>query len=267
MDRSKRFRLLNLPFPLWFFCFIAGPFLFILITSFSRRTPLGGVEHVFSFDAYLELFNRLYGEIFLRTLLFAAITAAISILFAYPVAFYISRLAQRYRLWVLSLILIPLWTNFLVRILATMDVLRAKPLGIEWIYTAHGIVFALVYSYLPFAILPIYSSVSKIEQSLIDAAKDLGASNFQIFKKVIWPLSKPGVATAGILVFIPCFGEYLTPELVGGARYFLIGTFLQNQFVSARNWPMGSAAIVLLLSMTLGLMLLSKTADSEEAKR
>jgi len=135
-----------------------------------------------------------------------------------------------------------------------MDVLRMKPFGWDGIYTAPGVVFAMGYCYLPLAVLPIYSSLAKIEKSVLEAALDLGASKLQVFRRVLWPLSKPGVLTAFVIVFIPSFGEYLTPTLVGGGRFMLLGNFLQNQFVTARNWPLGSAAIVLLVVLTLGLL-------------
>ncbi len=251
MDRR---RYLSAPFFVWFLGFVVGPIGFIAATSVARRTSLGQVEPDFNFESYAQLFDPLYLEVLWRTLGFASATTAFSLLFAYPVAFYVSRLPPARRPLVLALVLIPLWTNFLVRLLATMDVLRMRPFGWDGIYTAPGVVFAMAYCYLPLAILPIYASLSKIESSLLEAARDLGASKLQVFLRVLWPISKPGVLTAFAIVFIPSFGEYLTPTLVGGGRFLLLGNFLQAQFVSARNWPLGSAAIVLLVMLTLALL-------------
>lgn len=270
MESRRRPFLLSLPFFLWSAFFLAAPLVLIVVTSFSRRSELGMIEAVFDASAYDQLFDPLYAHVLLRTLAFAVANTVATTAIAYPIAFYLSRLAPRQRHWALTFVLIPFWTNFLVRVLAFMDVLRTNPFGFEWLYTSHGVLAALVYNYLPFAILPLFSTMCGIESSLLEAAQDLGAKKRQIFLEILWPLTKSGTRAAALLVFIPSLGEFLIPDLVGGGRFFVLGTFLQNQFLSARNWPLGSAAIVLLAGITLAVLGLVNSAKGDktpEARR
>lgn len=245
MDRRR----LVIPFFLWFGLFILGPLAVIVCMSFAKRTELGEIETAFVLDAFRQLFDPLYGKIFLKTLVFAGANTLLTLVIAYPLSFYISRLDKTPRTWFLTLVMIPFWTSFLVRILAFMDVIRVSHMGL--LYTEMGVILAMAYNYLPFAIMPLFSVMEKIEPSLIEAARDLSASKRQVFFHVVWPLSRPGVVTAFLFVFIPSLGEFLIPELVGGSQHFLLGSFLQNQFFTARNWPLGAATIVILLGMTL----------------
>lgn len=254
MESRGRNRLLILPFLAWFVFAIVGPFGLILANSFARRTDLGTLEHVFDPSSYFQLFDPLYASILLRTLGYAVANTVLCILMAYPVSFYLSRQTNEKRQVLLTLILIPFWTNFLVRVLAFSDLLRLRPFGLEWLYTHQGVLAALVYNYLPFAILPLYSSMCAVPSSVLEAAQDLGATRRQIFLHVLWPLTRQGTVAASLLVFIPTLGEFLIPDLIGGGRYFVLGTFLQNQFLTARNWPLGSAAIILLTLLTLFVM-------------
>jgi spermidine/putrescine transport system permease protein len=164
----------------------------------------------------------------------------------------------------MTFLLVPFWTNYLIRLLAFMDVLRLAPFGFEWTFTFHGILAALLYNYLPFAVLPLYSALEKVPSSLIEAAQDLGASRRRILISVLWPLTKNAVFATALLVFIPALGEFLIPELVGGGRSYMLGTFLQQQFLTFRNWPLGAAAIVFLLLLSLLALLLGGKALAEE---
>lgn len=257
MERVRGRSLLVIPFLLTFIFLTAGPLVILVVTSFYRRTPLGGMEAALITDAYRTLFDPLYLKVLGATLGFAFLNTCLCLFFAYPMAFYLSRIPARQRNFWLTLILIPFWTSFLIRILAFMDVLRLQIFGVDLLYTTPGILMCLVYNYLPFAVLPLFSTLEKIPNSLFEAARDLGASRLQVFTRVLWPLSRSGVLTASLLVFIPSMGEYLIPEIVGGGRTFLLGTFLQNQFLSARNWPLGAAAIACVLVLTAVLLLVA----------
>ena len=239
------------PFQAWFLFFILGPLVVMVMMSFSHRTELGETQLAFEWTAYKTLMDPLYAKVLGTTLLFAIGNTVLTILAAYPLSFVIYRAKSSMRIWLVTLVLVPFWTSFLVRILAFMDVLRLHPFGIDWLYQAPGVLGALVYNYLPFAVLPIFSAMEKVDYSLIEAALDLGASKRRVFRSILWPLTKSGVITAGLFVFIPSLGEFLIPELVGGNNYFLLGSFLENQFLTARNWPLGAATVVLLILATL----------------
>ncbi len=259
-------RLLILPFLIWFLFFILGPLVVLLVMSFSHRTDLGETELAFEWTAYKTLMDPLYAKVLLTTVLFALGNTVITLISSYALSFYMYRCRKSVRLWIITLILVPFWTSFLVRILAFMDVLRLHLFGIDWLYKAQGILGALVYNYLPFAVLPIFSAMEKVDYSVIEAAKDLGASKRRVFTQVLWPLTRNGVGVAALFVFVPSLGEFLIPELVGGSNYFLLGSFLQNQFLSARNWPLGSAAIMLLVLATLLLLPLFSLSKSLTAR-
>jgi spermidine/putrescine transport system permease protein len=250
MDR----RYLILPFLAIFAFFTLGPLAVIVAMSFARRGALGEIEPAFVLDAYITLFDPLYAKIGLLTLGFGLLTTLLTLPPAYLLALYVSRLKPGRRIWVLTLVLIPFWTSFVIRILAFMDVLRLRPFGMEWTYTPKGILATMVYNYLPLAVLPLYSAMEKIDNSLFEAARDLGASKRQIFLRVLWPLTSRATATAALFVFGPSICEFLIPDIVGGGHYFLLGNFLQNQFLTARNWPLGAAAIVIVILITLGLL-------------
>ena len=264
MVRRSRAALLSLPFYLWLALGLIGPIAIIMVTSFLTRSPFGQVEWTFTFDAYRTLFDYLYFNLFVRSLGLASGNTILTIAIAYPVAFYLSKLPKTQRTWVMTLILIPFWTSFLVRVLGFMEFLRLEPFGIKLLYTYSGVLLSMCCNYLPFALLPLYSEVSKIPPSVIEAAQDLGATRWQIFSRVFLPLSKRGLIVASMLVFIPSLGEFLIPDLVGGGRVYGLGSFLQNQFLSARNWPLGSAALSLMLLITAAASKVFLNAESEK---
>lgn len=250
MVRRSRNKLLSFPYYIWLLAGLIGPLGIIFVTSFLTRSPFGELEWTLTFKAYQTLLDYLYLKLFVRSLTLAASNTLLTIAIAFPVAFYLSRLKSSKKTWILTLILIPFWTSFLVRILGFMEFLRLEPFGLKMLYTYSGALLSMCCNYLPFALLPLYSEVSKIEPSVFEAAQDLGASKRQIFFKILLPLTKRGLAVASMLVFIPSLGEFLIPDLVGGGRVYGLGSFLQNQFLSARNWPLGSAVLSLLLIMT-----------------
>lgn len=246
-------RYLILPFCAWFLLFFLGPFGLLISISFSGANPV---------DAYKELFHSSYTPMFARTLLFSFFHSFLTILLALPIAFYLSRLDRNRAGKYLTLLLIPFWTNFLIRLLSFQDVLRLEPFGITWTFTFHGIVAAMIYNGLPFAVLPLYVAMEKIPNSILEAAQDLGAKKRQVILEVLYPILKWPLIATGLLVFIPALGEFLVPEIIGGGQSYFLGTFLQRQFLVSQNWPLGAAAIALILCFSLLLLwTLSKVVE------
>ncbi len=266
MERSKRHGLrLSLPFFAWFLICLSGPLLYVIATSFATRAPLGGIVWEFSTSAYSDLLKPAYLKIVFRTLIFALLNTFFVLLLAYPFAFYITRLQGRQRIFLLMLVLIPSWTNFLIRIHAISDVFRLEIFGLKSMYTTHGIVVTMVYEYLPLGILPLYAALSKIDNSVIEAARDLGARSRDTFFKVLLPLTKSGIFAAAVFVFIPSLGEFLIPEIIGGGNFFVLGNFLHTQFVKVQNWPLGSAFLTVLLTFTFFVLIFVKESRRESA--
>jgi spermidine/putrescine transport system permease protein len=261
MDR--RF-LLILPYLLWLFGLVVAPFGLIMAASFALRDDAGMLHFGLHLDAYRQLADPLYAEVLGRTFVLALLHSSITLAAAYPAAFFLSRLSRTEAAFYLTLLLVPFWTNYLIRLLAFMDVLRLQPFGIPWTFTFHGILAALLYNYLPFAILPLYSALEKIPNSVIEAAQDLGASKRQVLVRVLLPMTRKPLVATFLLTFIPALGEFLIPELVGGGQNFYLGTFLQQQFLTFRNWPLGSAAITILILLAILMLLLGGKSLSEE---
>lgn len=266
MDSRRRSQILILPYVAWFLFLMVAPFALILATSFFHRGEFGSIEPAFELTAYKQLLDPIYTEIMVRTLWLAAGNTFLTLVLSYPFAFYLSRIPRKKAVLMLILVMIPFWTNFLIRVLAFMDVLRLRTFGIELTYTTAGMLLAMAYNYLPFAVLPLYSAMEKVDNSVLEAAYDLGASKIKILFRVLLPLTKQGIISAGILVFIPSLGEFLIPEIVGGGKRFLLGTFLHHQFLVARNWPVGSAAISLLILLAIILLLVARRWIKAEAR-
>lgn len=254
--------LLMSPLLLWMAAFVVAPTLIMFVYSFCQRDELGQVVFSFSLDSYKRVADPTYLKIMLMSVLYAAVTAFICLLAGYPVAYWVGRAPEKSRNKLLTLIMIPFWTSFLIRTYAWITILKsqgplnaallwmhmiAEPLDI--MYTPTAVIIGLVYSYLPFMILPIYGSVEKLDNALIEAAFDLGAGPVRAFSNVIVPLTKPGIVAGVMLVFIPAIGMFAITDLMGGARVPMIGNVIQNQFGQARDWPFGAA-----LGMTLLLL-------------
>ena len=246
--------LLLAPLLAWLALFVVVPALLLLGCSLGERDEFGQVLWGFSLENYARLLDPVYLRIFLRSLGFAALTTGLCLLIGYPVAYHLARAAPRVRELLLLLVMVPFWTSFLVRTYAWMAILREEgllnalvawlqpawaPLGL--LYTPAAVVTGLVYSYLPFLILPVYASVEKLDGALIEAAHDLGAGPWRVFPTVILPLTLPGIAAGVTLVFVPAVAMFAVTDLLGGARVPLIGNVIQNQFFRARNAPFGAA--------------------------
>jgi spermidine/putrescine transport system permease protein len=196
----------------------------------------------------------------------AAVSTLGCIVLAFPLAYYIARSGRRKTL-LLNLVMLPFWTSFLVRTYAWMFLLRdtglinsallaagliTEPLPL--LYNDGAVIVGLIYGYLPFAVLPLYSNLERLDKSLLEAAADLGARPWQTLLHIVLPLTAPGLRAAGVLVFIPCLGAYLTPDLLGGGKSMMIGNLVQNQFTSARDWPFGSALSLALMAIVMLLL-------------
>ncbi len=238
----------------------------IVLYSFMTRGTYGGQGSPLTIESYQRLFDPLYLSILLRSFWIAGISTAISLLFGFPLALFIAT-AAKHRGAYLNLVMLPFWTSFLVRTYAWMFLLRDTGLintvlqsfgvigePIPMLYNDAAVVLGLVYGYLPFMVLPIYSTLEKVDPALLEAAADLGATPWVALWKVIVPLAMPGIVAGSVLVFIPCLGAYLTPDLLGGGKSIMIGNIVQNQFTSARDWPFGSALSLVLTALVMGLL-------------
>ncbi len=255
-----QFWFLFTPGAFWLGFFFLLPLLIVLVYSFFTRGPYGNVIYRWTADNYARLLNPIYFQIFWQSLWMAVTTTVISLLVGYPLAYYIARQRQPWRNVLLLLVIIPFWTNFLVRTYAIMVLFRTEGvvnavlqgLGViqeplQIMYTPFAVTFGLVYGYLPFMVLPLYASIEKFDFSLIEAAQDLGANGWRSFLRVMLPLTLPGIVAGCILVFIPAIGAFVTPDLLGGAKTMMIGNLTQQQFLKARNWPFGSAVSISLM--------------------
>jgi spermidine/putrescine transport system permease protein len=262
----------------WTVVFLVLPLVLILVLSFAWRGQYGPVDwgstvgeffDRLSFDNYAKLLDPLYLEVLWVSFRMAALTTGICILVGYPVAYFLARSQGRLRSGLLFLLLIPFWTNFLIRIYAWMILLRTEGLlnrvlvgiglfdePVRFMYTPTAVMIAMVYEFLPFMVLPLFTSLEKIEAHLLEAASDLYAHPVRAFLRVTLPLSVPGIIAGTILVFIPTMGMFVVPDLMGGARTALVGNLVQRQFLAARDWPFGSAASMVLMLITLAATLI-----------
>ena len=281
-NKSAQGTLLASPTMLWMIGLLIIPLLLTLVVSFGQRSPDGDVIYSFSLDNYIRLFgystdcdngqascfDPLYLQILWRSLSLAFNTTVLVILLAYPLAYFIARAHPLRRNTFLFMVLIPLWTNFVIRVYAWMMLLRTQGviyLGLGWLaglfnipftplemlYTPGAVLVGMVYEFLPFMILPIYTSLEKIDNSLYEAAADLGANGLKTFARVTLPLSMPGVVAGTILVFIPVMGTFIVSDILGGRQVILVGNLIQRQFLDARDPTFGSAASLILMIMTL----------------
>jgi spermidine/putrescine transport system permease protein len=266
-----------LPTRIWLGLLLAVPVAIVCVYSAMTRGAYGGVSQPWTLENYARFFDPLYGAILSRSLVMAAAATALCLLLGFPLALFISR-AQRWRGLYLFLVILPFWTSFLVRTYAWMFLLRDTGLlntmlqslhviqePLPLLYNNGAVLLGLVYGYLPFMILPLYSTLERLDPSLLEAAADLGAKPFTALLRVVIPLSAPGIRAGSILVFIPCVGAFLTPDLLGGGKTVMIGNLVQNQFTTARDWPFGSAISLAVMAIVVLLMLVFLRRDTEEA--
>jgi spermidine/putrescine transport system permease protein len=249
------------------FATVFVPLLIVAVYSILTRGAYGGVESPFTLENYSRLFDPLYGSIFLRSFWIAAIATALCLLLGFPLALFIARSGRRKNLY-LSLVILPFWTSLLIRTYAWMFLLRDTGLintvlqaihvirePLPMLYNEGAVILGLVYGFLPFTVLPLYATLERMDKTLLEAAADLGSTPWETTWRVTIPLCAPGIRAAAILVFVPCVGTYLTSDLLGGSKTILIGNLVQNQFTTARDWPFGAAASLVLMAVATLLLL------------
>jgi len=268
---------LILPPAVSLFLFFVVPLILVFGVSFASRGTYGGIQWTVTLANYASIFDPLYLQIFWRSLWMAALTTVVCLVFGFPLAYLIARASRKWQAVLLLLIIIPFWTNFLVRTYAWMFILRTEGLlntvlmsagivdqPLNLLYTDAAVIIGLVYGYLPFMVLPLFAALERLDPSVIEAAWDLYARPARVFTRVILPLAKPGVIAGCLLVFIPSVGAYVTPDLLGGAKSMMIGNLIQQQYLVVRDWPFGSAlSFVLMAAVLLAVRYYLRTGGSK----
>ncbi len=270
MNRFFRFKTISITMiSLWIIILIFMPNLLVIAASFMERDEIGIISLVPTLEHYASLFEPVYFEIFTKSITYAVVTTILCLVAAYPFAYIVSKLKPVQRKLCLLLVIIPFWTSSLIRTYALIVILKSNGIlnsfllytgltdtPLEIMYTDIAVYTGLVYTLLPFMIMPLYASIEKLDRRLIEAAYDLGASAFQVFTRIIIPVTMPGIIAGCIMVFLPALGLFYIPDLLGGAKSILIGNFIRNQFLTAGNWPFGSAASVFLTVLMTGMMII-----------
>ncbi len=279
----------------WLLVFFLIPFLIVLAMSFATRTPTappfgyGGENPVVNLEGYARLFqDDLYIRAFATSLKNAAVATGLCLALGYPMALALTRVSKSWRSVLLMLVILPFWTSFLLRVYAWMGLMGSQSWFNKLLTGAHNalvptdmalrsvpmmnsnfaVVLVMVYTYLPFMILPLYANLEKLDQTLDEAAMDLGSRPFRVFWDITLPQSIPGIIAGGLLVFIPAAGELVIPSLVGDAASPMIGRVISDEFSSSRDWPMASSvAVALLLLMVVPTLAYSHFQAKAETKR
>ncbi|MEL7291092.1 MAG: spermidine/putrescine ABC transporter permease PotB [Pseudomonadota bacterium] len=251
----------------WLTLFVLVPNLMIIGTSFLTRDEANLIELTFTLDNYVRLLDPLYAKVLLHSFYMAIIATLICLIVGYPFAYIVAKMPHKWRPIMLFLVIVPFWTNSLIRtyglkiVLGTQGILNKSLMALEIIdkpirimYTETAVMIGLVYILLPFMILPIYSAIEKLDYTYIEAAKDLGANKFQTFTKVILPLTTPGIIGGCLLVLLPALGMFYISDLLGGAKNLLIGNVIKSQVLNARDWPFGAATSIA-LTIAMAVML------------
>lgn len=260
----------------WLALFVLVPNALVLAASFFSRDESGFIDWSLTFSNYLRLLDPVYLRVFAHSLWLAFLATGICLGLGYPFAYFLARLRPGLRPLLLTLVVVPFWTNSLVRVYAIRALLAAKGLmnntllalglidePVRLLYTSSAVLVGMVYVLLPFMVLPLYSSIEKLDQRLVEAAADLGAGPARRFASVILPLTLPGIIAGSLLVFMPALGMFFITDVLGGSRDLLVGTVLKDQFLDARDWPFGAAASMVLI----GLLLLFLAAYAFSLKR
>ncbi len=252
----------------WFALFLVAPCAIVFVYSFLERGTYGGIDRVFTLENYTRAADPLYLGIFISSARIAAMTTLAALLFGYPAAYGIAAAPKRWQVPLLILVMLPFWSNYLIRTYAWIVLLNREGLinhGLEvlgladeplpLLYNDFAIVVGLVYGYLPFMVLALYSSIARLNPETLEASADLGASGLRTFLRVTLPLTVPGIAAGCVFVFVLSIGNFITPDLLGGGRTLMVGNLIFNQFLSARDWPFGSGLAFLLIALMMLLLL------------
>ena len=269
--------LLSTPYILWTLLFTIIPLIIIFIFSISSSNQIGEISFDFTIDKYKQFFEPIYIDVFFRSVKLSLYSTIVCLIVGYPVAYIIANKGLRIRNFLIIFILLPQWTNFLLRTYAWMSILKDNgPINsfllrtgiinepLRLLYTDGAVLMGMVYNFLPYMILPIYTVILKIDKNYIEAARDLGANTVTTFRKIIFPLSMPGVVSGVIMVFMPAISTFVISDLLGGGHSMLMGNLIQNQFLAARNWQFGSAiSMILILIILISMLLLNKYSGDD----
>ncbi|MBF1051364.1 MAG: ABC transporter permease [Peptostreptococcaceae bacterium] len=269
--------LLSGPYILWTTLFTIVPLVIIFIFSISASSKIGQLSTDFTISRYKQFFEPIYLDVFFRSIKLSLYSTLLCFIIGYPVAYIIANKEMRVRNFLILFIILPQWTNFLLRTYAWMSILKdngpinaflinigiiKEPLTL--LYTDGAVLMGMVYNFLPYMILPIYTIILKIDNSYIEAARDLGSDTITTFRKVIFPLSMPGIVSGIVMVFMPAISTFVISDLLGGGHSMLMGNLIQNQFLAARNWQFGSAISMVLITIILVTMLVLDKYSSND---
>ena len=269
------------PGALWMLLFFNLPLLIVLFISLVERGRAGGIRTplTFTLGNFADFFDPLYLGIFAHSLRIGLLVTAACVVVGYPLAYFIAKRPPRWRDALMLLVMIPFWTNFLVRTYALKQVLGTEGLinsfllglglissPLDLLFNEFAVIVGLVYGYLPFAVLPMYASIEKFDYTLIEAANDLGANARQAFWRIMLPMTAPGVVAAVVLTLVPVVGAFITPDIMGGGKVEMIGTLINRQFGVARNWPFGSAMSLMLMALVLVGVIFYFRSGAEEGR-
>lgn len=249
--------------------FMAVPVALVLVYSFFTRGRFGGIVWEFTLENYARAIEPVYLNVLSNSLVIAGVTTIIALAIGYPTAYAIALLSPKWRTVALVLVVLPFWTNFLIRTYAWIILLNSEgpvnsalvdagiisaPLGL--LYTPGAVIAGLVYAYLPLVVLPVYASIERLDRTLLEAASNLGASRVRVFLDVTLPLTLPGAMIGAIFVFVPSLGNFVVPELLGGGKTVMVGNLIRDQFLEARDWPFGAVLALVVIALLVGLFAL-----------
>ncbi|EFM64535.1 ABC transporter permease [Peptostreptococcus stomatis] len=261
------------PYALWSLIFIVVPLLLIVYYSFTRKTDDGGI--LFTLENYRQAFDPLFLKVFTRSFVLAGIATFLCVIIGYPVAYIISKAKISRRDSLILLFILPMWMNFLLRTYAWIAILGKNGLlnsllgffGLtpnSILYTSAAVLLGMIYNFLPYMVLPIYTSLQKLDEDLVNAARDLGANTVTVFRKVIFPLSIPGVMSGVTMVFMPCVTTFAISRLLGGGKTMLVGDLIEQQFTTVGDWNLGSSISMVMMVIILISMAFMNKVDKDE---
>jgi spermidine/putrescine transport system permease protein len=262
----------------WLMALMVIPCGLVLAIAFFRRGVYGGIDYTLTFENFALVFDPLYAGIFLNSARIAATATLVALLIGYPAAYAIAAAPKRMQPLLLFLAVLPFWSNYLIRTYAWIVLLNREGLitqMLRWfgyegeppslLYTEGAVVVGLVYNYVPFVILACFASLSRLNPELNEASRDLGGSAFTTFRRITLPLTVPGIAAGAVFVFVLSIGNFLTPALLGGGRFQMIGNLVYDQFLTANDWPFGAALAMVLIALMILLLLLQARASERLA--
>ncbi|MGL5152709.1 MAG: ABC transporter permease [Clostridium sp.] len=273
MNKKKRCGIAAYPYILWSALFIIVPLLIILFFSFTVKDSSG--SYTFTLANYERLMNSQYASVFWRSLQLAFNSTVLCLIIGYPAAYIIAKMNPNKRNLIIMLFIVPMWMNFLLRTYAWLPILGKNGLlnsvleaiglsPLNLLYTEGAVMLGMVYNFLPFMVIPIYTVLTKMDQDLINAAYDLGAKRHQIFTKVIFPLSLPGVFSGITMVFMPAVSTFVISRLLGGGQYMLLGNLIEQQFTTMSDWNFGSAISIIMMILILISMAVMTKFDNDD---